>query len=72
MTKEQILELERKQLHVKYFGTLDNPAIVIHKDNDTYFSSFTNLEIPKEDIPKLGLGVMIQTENIDDYNWDYT
>ncbi|GEM_PF-3964275 len=70
MTKEQVLELERKQLHIKYFGTLENPAIVIHKDNDTYFSHFTNLEIPKDDIPKLGLGVMIQTENIGNSIWD--
>ncbi len=70
MTKEQVLELERKQLHIKYFGALDNPAIVIHKENDTYFSNFTNLEIPKEDIPKLGLGVMIQTESVNDSIWD--
>ena len=71
MTKEQVLlELERKELHIKYFGALENPAIVIHKDNDTYFSDFTDLEIPKEDIPKLGLGVMIQTESITDSLWD--
>ncbi len=70
MTKEQVQELERKQLHIKYFGTLENPAIVIHKDNDTYFSNFTNLEIPKEDILKLGLGVMIQTESMGDSIWD--
>jgi len=70
MTKEQVLELERKRLHIKYFGTLENPAIIIHKDNDTYFSNFTNLEIPKEDIPKLGLGVMIQTESFDSSIWD--
>ena len=70
MTKEQVLELERKQLHIKYFGTLENPAIIIHKDDDTYFSNFTNLEIPKADIPKLGLGVMIQTESFGDSIWD--
>jgi len=70
MTQEQILELERKQLHIKYFGALENPAIIIHKENDTYFSNFTNLEIPREDIPKLGLGVMIQTERIGTSIWD--
>lgn len=70
MTQDQILELERKQLHIKYFGALENPAIIIHKEDDTYFSNFTNLEIPREDIPKLGLGVMIQTEGIGTSIWD--
>lgn len=70
MTKEQIQELERNQLHIKYFGALENPAIVVHKADDTYFSNFTNLEIPKEDVHKLGLGVMIQTESINSSLWD--
>ena len=70
MTKEQSQELERKQLHIKYFGALENPAIIIHKEDDRYFSHFTNLEIPKDDIPKLGLGVMIQNENLGTSIWD--
>ena len=70
MTKEAILELERKKLHIKYFGTLENPAIIIHKEDDTYISNFTNLEIPEEDIDKLGLGVLIQTEGANDSIWD--
>lgn len=70
MTKEQIQEFERKQLHIKYFGALENPAIVIHKENDTFFSNFTNLEIPKDDISKLGLGLMILTESLGSSIWD--
>ena len=70
MSKEEAQEFERKQLHIKYFGSLDNPAIITHKDDDTYVSSFTNLEIPKEDVFKLGLGVMIQTESLNGSIWD--
>ncbi|MFK7981017.1 MAG: hypothetical protein AB8G86_13610 [Saprospiraceae bacterium] len=70
MTKEQIQEQERKQLHIKYFGALENPAIVVHKEDDTYFSKFTNLEIPKEDVSKLGLGLMIEQESPRNSLWD--
>jgi len=70
MTKEQIQELERNQLHIKYFGALKNPAIIIHTEDDTYISDFTNIEIPKEDISKLGLGLMILTESLGSSIWD--
>lgn len=70
MTKEQVMELERKQLHIKYFGSLKNPAIIFHRKDDTYIGQVTKIEIPKEDITKLGLGVMILQEDSGNSLWD--
>ena len=70
MTKEQVMELERKQLHVKYFGSLENPAIIFHRKDDIYIGQVTQIVIPREDIPKLGLGVLIHQEELGNSIWD--
>jgi len=70
MSDELLLEQEKKRLHILYFGSLENPAIVIHKKDNTYLSEATQLEIPEIDIPKLGLGLMILSEGSGNSFWE--
>jgi len=69
MSNEELLEMERRQLHVQYFGSLENPAIIIHRNDGTYMSEGTAIEIPATDIPKLGLGIMILNEEVGNAFW---
>jgi len=70
MSDELLLEQEKMRLHILYFGSLENPAIVIHRKDNTYVSEATELEIPETDIPKLGLGLMILSEGSGNSFWE--